>query len=596
MIKARKGLLFMVTFPKETKKVSLEDVLTVAKGEPVDIHEGVYRMLDERRAQIVAKIRETSEPAYGFNRGFGHNVDIPVPQEQLEALQENLIRSHACCMGEPAPVEMIRAAMFLRAISLARGCSGIRSQLVRMLVNLLNHRITPVVPRLGSVGASGDLAPLSHIALAMLGEGTVFVGDSTEQVKASDALQNAGLPPIRLEMKEGLALNNGVQYSTALGILAYFRMKTLLKTATITTAISAQVMLAADTPFRRELHELRPHQGGMTVAGWIWQLMKDSPIRNTHGPYKIDGEIQDPYNIRCAGQILGACHDLIEETRITLETEANSVTDNPLIFPDAARPDQFTRIVSGGHFHGMPVAVKLYNFMQAMGIMSRLSNMRCARYVDEARNKGLGPDLKWPGLSGDEASICSGMMIPEYTSSGLTNYIWGACMPSHLFSFSTDAGQEDHVSMCAGLGVRVWETLPRLAEVLAIELAMAAQAAAIRKEMDYIPSKIKRSEKEVNETKTARELYDRALKKVLEKRLKQRGEEFRVRLDVRLEHIVKERGATSLSPPCEMVVNEVAKIFPRVIKDRHMAQELEQLAAFISEGKLVDMVAEYGVF
>ncbi len=574
------------------KHVTLEDVLEVANGSPVQIDEAVCKMLDERRSQIVAKIQKTKEPAYGFNRGFGHNIDIPVPEKQLAALQKNLIRSHSCCLGDPTPVKVVRATMFLRAISLARGHSGIRSQVVCMLTEMLNQKITPVVPQFGSVGASGDLAPMSHIALAMIGEGSVFVGDSDTPVKTVEALSQTGITPLRLEMKEGLALNNGLQYSTALGILAYFKLRTLLKTAAITTAISAQVMLAADTPFSPDLHQLRPHSGSLRVAGWIWELMKGSPIRKAHAPYKIDGEIQDPYSIRCAGQILGACHDLIEETRITLETEANSVTDNPLIFPDENEPDQFTKIVSGGHFHGMPVAVKLYNFMQAMGIISRLSNMRCARYVDEARNKGLGSDLRWPELESDEASICSGMMIPEYTSAALTNHIWGACMPTHLFSLSTDAGQEDHVSMSAGLGIRVWETIPRLAEVLAIELAMGAQAAAIRKVTDHIPSKIALSDEEIRETEKAFEIYDKALKKSLEKRLKQKGEKFRVRLDVKLEHIVEEKAQKSLSDPCESVVREVMNIFPQVIKDRYMAHELKKLAVFVLEGKPAAIVGE----
>lgn len=572
------------------QKITLEDVLSVALGQQqVKIDQDVYDMLDKRRSQIVTKIRGTGEPAYGFNRGFGHNVDIPVPEARLAELQENLIRSHACCVGAPAPVEAVRAAMFLRAISLARGRSGIRSDVVRMLEEMLNRGITPVVPRIGSVGASGDLAPMSHIALAMLGEGFVFTKNSTEQVRASEALQKAGVKLLRLEMKEGLALNNGVQYSAGLGILSYFKLRDLLKTAALTTAISAQVMLAADTPFMPDLHELRPHRGSLTVSRWIWDLMKDSPIRKAHIPYKIDGEIQDPYNIRCAGQILGACYDLIEDTRPTLEIEANSVTDNPLIFPDEKDPDQFIRIISGGHFHGMPIAVKLYNFMQAMGIMSRLSNMRCARYVDEARNKGLGRDIKWPGLSEDQAAICSGMMIPEYTSSALTNHIWGACMPTHLFSLSTDAGQEDHVSMCAGLAVRVWETIPRLAEALAIELAMGTQAAAIRKIMDHIPSKITLSDEELKETEKAREIYE----KVLGKSMSRKEDKFRVRLGVRLEHILGDEKAQFLSKPCEAVVNDVMKIFPLVKNDRYMADQLKQLAASLLDGKFVAAAEDF---
>ncbi|MDM8525671.1 aromatic amino acid ammonia-lyase [Desulfococcaceae bacterium HSG8] len=586
--------MITLKFQKDKKlyPISPEDVLNVANGGAVEVDQQVFDMLDERRSQIAAKIQETKEPAYGFNRGFGHNVDVPVPENQLSALQENLIRSHACCVGEPAPVEVVRATMFLRAVSLARGHSGVRSDAVRMLTEMLNHQITPLVPMLGSVGASGDLGPMSHIALAMIGEGSVFVNDSDEPVRASDALQDAGLSFFRPEMKEGLSLTNGVQYSNALGILSYFKLRDLLRTAAITTAISAQVMLAADTPFRPGFHELRPHNGALKMADLIWKLMKDSPIRKAHVPYKIDGEIQDPYSIRCAGQILGTCYDLIESARTTLEIEANSVTDNPLLLADEKHPDQFTEIISGGHFHGMPVAVKLYNFMQAMGIISRLSNMRCARYVDEGRNKGLGADLKWPESDDDEAAISSGMMLSEYTSAALTNQIWGACMPTHLFSLSTDAGQEDHVSMSAGLAVRVWETIPRLAEVLAIELAMCSQAAAIRKIHDHIPSKITLSDEEVRETKSARESYDAALKKSLEKRLREKGEGFRVRLDVRLEHILKERHQTWLSRPCEKVVEEVMKIFPLVKKDRCMAGELKKLAHAVIQGKFAEAAGQ----
>jgi histidine ammonia-lyase len=562
------------------KEVKTEEIVRVANGGDVHIEDEVYTILDNRRKQIINKIKASNEPAYGFNRGFGHNVDIPVSKDQLANLQENLIRSHACGVGPPASIEIVRATMLLRIISLARGYSGVRSHVIKMLEQMLNKRITPVVPLFGSVGASGDLAPLSHIALAMLGEGDVFFGKTNERIKASEALQKVGVKPIRLEMKEGLALNNGAQYSTAIGILAGAKLMNLLKTAAVISAISTQVMLGSDTPFRADLHALRPHRGAKKVAAWIWELLKDSPIREAHAPYNIDGEIQDPYNIRCAAQILGACYDLIEEARSTFEIEANSVTDNPLILEDEDKNNSFTTIVSGGHFHGMPVAVKLYNLMQSMGIISRLSNTRCVRYVDESKNKGLGRDLKWPELNVEIDATCSGMMIPEYTSASLTNHIWGACMPTHLFSLSTDAGQEDHVSMSAGLAVRVWETIPRLAEVLAIELAMASQAAAIRKTLDYIPSKINLSPKQYEETQQARKNYEKALHQFLG------GGNFRIKLDVKLEYFINET-QRSLSPACEIVVNEVGKIFPTLKEDRFMADEINKLAMFILDGKII---------
>ncbi|MCP4350032.1 MAG: aromatic amino acid lyase [Desulfobacterales bacterium] len=579
------------------KKVTLEEIRDVANGDEIHADEQVYKMLDKRRAQITAYIKTQNEPAYGFNRGFGHNVDLAVDDYKLWGkLQENLILSHACGMGDPVPVKVVRATMFLRAISLAKGNSAVRSDVVKTIITMLNKKIIPEVPRYGSVGASGDLAPMSHIALGMIGRGYVSYGENEERTEAGEAFKKSGTEPIQLEMKEGLALNNGIQFSAALGILSYFELKNLLKTAVITTAITTQVMLGSDKPFRKDLHELRPHDGAMKVAGWIRELLKGSPIRETHEPYQIDGEIQDPYNIRCAGQILGTCRDLIEEARKTLETEANSVTDNPLILPDKNNPDEFTEIVSGGHFHGMPVAVKLYNFMQAMGIMSRLSNMRCARYVDEARNKGLGSDLKWHGLDNNQKATCSGIMISEYTSAALTNLIWGACMPIHLFSLSTDAGQEDHVSMSAGLGARVWETIPRLADILAIELAMGTQAASVRKTMDYIPSKIKLSEEEKEKTKSFREGYERELKQVLKERFEKKGEKFRISLDVKLEHVLDDKNKQFLSKPCEEIVDEIMKIFPTVKEDRYMAEELKELSDFVLSGKLVEIADKQNIF
>ena len=565
--------------------VSLEEVLQVARGERVEVDAAVFEMLDQRREQIVAKVRGRKIPAYGFNRGFGHNVDLRVPDDKLSELQNNLIISHSCGVGDPAPYEVVRATIFLRMISLCRGHSGIRSCVVKALLNLLNHDIIPLVPKYGSVGASGDLAPLSHIALALIGQGEVFVGVGPDQQKmdAAVALAAAGLTPVKLEMKEGLALNNGLQFSTAFGIISYFQMKDLLKTAAVITAIGTQVMLGFDTPFREDLNLLRPHPGSIKIAKWIFALMKDSPIRNMHRNFDIDGEVQDPYNLRCAAQILGTCYDLIEEARQTFEIEVNSVTDNPLLLPLKEDPQSYTEIISGGHFHGMPVAVKIYNLLQAMGIMSRLSNMRCVRYVDEKRNKGFNADLKWPLQSEEDDSIFSGMMIPEYTSASLTNVIWGACMPSHLFSLSTDAGQEDHVSMSAGVAVRAYETIPRLAEVLAIELAFASQAAAIRMEMDYVPSKISLSREQREQTRKARDAYEESIRKALG------GGDFKVDLQLKLKYHWKEP-QRRLNKVSEILLKHVRKFFPVVTRDRYMATELKTLAKFVLDGEVVKLV------
>jgi histidine ammonia-lyase len=570
----------------------LRDLVRVASGSRVRLASEAREMLSQRRKQVADFVDQFDEPAYGFNRGFGHNVHLKVDPDKRNELQVNLIRSHSCGVGEPAPSEVVRGAMFLRAVSLARGYSGVRPEVVEQLVDLLNADIVPVVPRLGSVSASGDLAPLSHIALALLGEGEVIWRGQRQSAKT--ALDANGIAPLQLEMKEGLALNNGVQYSTAYGVWCLERMDRLLKTAVIASALSAQVMLGADTPFRKDLHRLRPHRGSVRVAGWLFNLMSDSPLRESHRRFDVDGEIQDPYNIRCAPQILGACADLLERARETFATEAASVTDNPIILKAGAEfekaghnsaqtfLDHHVDIVSGGHFHGMPIAIDIYGMLQACAIMGRLSNMRAVRYVDGHRNKGLGGDLKWHGSleilekwemvkkwaddNGTkwpddfqahiddlrrrkediekEQAISSALMIPEYVSASLTNWIWGSCMPVHLFSLSTDAGQEDHVSMAANVVTRLHDTLPRLAEVLAIELAYAAQAAALRKQMRCIPS--------------------------------------------RLHHWHPlEADQLQLNAVGEAILTEVGRIFPLVERDRPMADNISRLGDAVLDGTII---------
>ena len=563
---------------------TLADVVAVAlHGERVALAEETALLLQERRNEVTAFVQAEAKPAYGFNRGFGHNVDEAVPPDRLADLQRNLILSHAAGLGGYVDPAIVRAAVFLRAVSLARGCSGVRPRIVEALCDLLEHDVTPAVPAYGSVGASGDLAPMSHIAAVLLGEGEAFVGGAEVPVQAAVALKEAGLRPVGLEMKEGLALNNGVQFSTAAGILAHHVLEKLLKTAVVATAISTQVMLGADTPFSEALHALRPHPGAVKVAGWLRSLMADSPIREAHRPYDVDGRVQDPYNIRCAPQILGACLDVLEEAARTFEIEANSVTDNPLVLPDG-KTGLHTHVVSGGHFHGMPVAFKLYGLLEVMGVVARLSNMRCARFVDQARNKGLGRDLKWPRMSAADSAVSSAMMVPEYASAALTNAIWGAAMPTHLLSISTDAGQEDHVSMSAGLAVRAWETLPRLAEVLAIELAFGAQAAAIRRHLPFIPSKTALTEAQALAVEPARAAYEAALHDALDE-----PGAFDVRTDVTLRFRWSE-AQRELSEPCRRALSVVEEEFPPVLTDRYMSAELRALQRRADDGDVLAAV------
>ncbi|MCJ2163342.1 MULTISPECIES: aromatic amino acid ammonia-lyase [unclassified Pseudodesulfovibrio] len=560
-----------------TRSLPLEEIIAVGTGKTtVSLAPATRSMLAERRQQIERSIVEQEFPAYGFNRGFGHNVDLSVKTEDLSKLQENLILSHSVGAGEPMDETVVRVTMLLRANSLARGYSGVRPELVEAFINMLNAGITPQVPELGSVGASGDLAPLSHIAMALIGRGRVAYRG--EVVEAGAALKAARLTPFSLQMKEGLALTNGVQFMNAIGLVSCHKLKIMLRSAAVESALTAQVMLAPDTYYRPDFHAVRPHPGAVRVADWIWRLMQDSPIRNSHRDFKTDGQVQDPYNVRCAAQILGAAHDLINQAETSLLIEANSATDNPILLEDT--DGLHVDVVSGGHFHGMPVAVQVYNLMQALGIMAGLSHQRSVRFVDPNRNKGLGRDLKWPDLSHDDRSISSGMMMLEYASASLLNSIWGDAMPSHLFNISTNSGQEDHVSMGTGLAVRLLKAIPKASHIMGIELAYIIQAIAIRKRLDTIPTEV-----------DLPQWVDKELG-ALKSRMNGQGDGVIFDACVIREHPLTEAEKT-FSPACEALYRTVRErdLFPIVEKDRFMADEVSGLSGFILSGELIEAVS-----
>jgi histidine ammonia-lyase len=453
------------------------------------------------RAKAEAALEaEPSRRVYGLNTGFGSNFRDYVSAERLRALQRNLILSHCVGVGPLAPREVVRATMLLRARSLAQGQSVVRPIVVETLLELLNKDIVAAVPQNGSVSASGDLAPLSHVAAVMIGEGAILLDAKgrekfgRESVATPLYLQEAakrGLPtftPLVLEMKEGLALNNGCQYAAAWSLLATIRMRALMATAAVATALGVQAMVGMGRPFRADMQALRPHPGQKRVAAWVWDMLDGYMFRNASADDRVafDGEFQDPYNLRCAAQILGPCEELVERAEKTLACEANSVTDNPIDLNTSADGYQIDQITSGGHFHGMSVAVDAYGLLQAAGIMARLSNTRCQRYVDARRNKGLGPQVR--GEAPDPTE--SGLLMAEYTTAGLCNQIWGLAMPSHLMSISTDSGQEDHVSMAANVAMRAYEAAERLSEVLAIELAYASQALLVRAANDGLVTRV----------------------------------------------------------------------------------------------------------
>ena len=477
----------------EEGSLTLDAIEAVAHGRcMVALSPSAKERVDAFRKRAEDEIKSNLDKrVYGLNTGFGSNFKDYVSPDDLKLLQRNLILSHCAGVGPAAPKHVVRATMLLRAASLARGHSAVRSSVVTALIELLNKDIVPVVPRYGSVSASGDLAPLSHIAAVLIGEGRVLVPEAARVAMKSDTASTkdylrhatqhdlATFAPIELEMKEGLALNNGCQYSNAWGALSAVMMARLMEAAALSTALSVQAMRGMGRPFREDLHKLRAHAGSMNVARWVFDLLEGYQFQDvtTDAKFAFDGRIQDPYNLRCAAQVLGPCLDLVERAEATMTIEARSVTDNPIDLNMAADASySLDEITSGGHFHGMPLAVDAFGLLQAAGIMARLSNMRCARVVDDKRNKDLGPQVR----GANPKAIESGMMIAEYTGAGLCNHIWGLAMPSHLMSISTDSGQEDHVSMAANVAMRAYEAAERLAEVLAIEMAFAAQAEDVR--------------------------------------------------------------------------------------------------------------------
>jgi histidine ammonia-lyase len=463
--------------------LSIGDIEDVAYGRArVALDAAARERVETFRGKAIEQLAaHPQKRVYGVNTGFGSNYKDYVAPEALTRLQRNLILSHCAGVGEPAPAPVVRATMLLRAASLARGHSVVRPLVIETLIDMLNNGVTPAVPRDGSVSASGDLAPLSHIAAVMIGEGKVLTGAGP--TRTADA--HANFKPIKLEMKEGLALNNGCQYSNAWGALAAARMERLIEAAAVSTALHVQAMRGMGRPFREDLHALRPHDGSVRVARWIFDLLDGYAFQDvdTDAKFEFDGVIQDPYNLRCAAQVLGPCLDLIERAKRTLEIEARSVTDNPIDLNAAGGDYDVDRITSGGHFHGMPLAVDVFGLLQAAGIMAHISNLRCARIVDASRNKGLGPQVRGAETDATE----SGLLIAEYTTAGLSNQILAAAMPSHLMSLSTDSGQEDHVSMAANVAMRAYEASGKLAQILAIELALAAQAERVRAEAGAKP-------------------------------------------------------------------------------------------------------------
>jgi len=452
-----------MTIKLDGKTLSLEQVRTVALGEKVELCSEATRRVNKSRKQVEDIVAQ-EKVAYGINTGFGTLSEVSIDKDKVEELQRNLIHSHSIGVGEPFDRITTRAIMVLRANTLAKGHSGIRLSTLQHLLDMLNEGIHPVIPEKGSVGASGDLAPLSHLALGMIGEGPVEYKGRI--VNGNTAFKKVGLKAVKLVAKEGLALINGTQVMTAVAILALLEAEDAARIADIVGAITCEAMLGSVKPFQDCIHKLRPHPGQITCAANLRKLLKNSPIVKSH---KNCHKVQDAYSLRCMPQVHGASRDAFAYLRRVLEIEANAATDNPLLFPDD------NVIISGGNFHGQPVAIASDLGSIAAAELGNISERRVEQLVNPHLSSGLPPFLiKEEGLN-------CGFMIAQVASASLVSENKSLAHPASVDSIPSSAGREDHVSMGTIAARKFSAIVHNLQEILAIEMLVACQALDLRK-------------------------------------------------------------------------------------------------------------------
>src|SRR5919197_4305541 len=452
--------------------LTIGDVEVVARaGVPAQLDVHARARMTEAR-QVIDDLVAAGEVVYGVTTGFGDLATTFVPPEDSERLQENLLMSHAVGVGNSLPRDVVRAMLLLRANTLALGHSGCRPLIVDQLLAFLDNGLHPVVPEQGSVGASGDLAPLAHLALPLIGRGQVELNGQTRP--ALVALREVGLDPLRLKAKEGLALLNGTQMMSAIGALLAADAERLIRTANVAAALSAEALLGTDVAFAAAYQLARPHPGQVGVAAELRHLLRDSGLQRAH--HGTAHKVQDPYSLRCVPQVHGAVRDALDHLRRILDIELNSATDNPLVFPDGATVPSAAvatgggRVISGGNFHGEPIALALDFAKLALAELGSISERRTALLVDARLNGGL------PAFLTPDPGRNSGMMLLQYTAAALVSEDKVLAPPASADSIPTSANQEDHVSMGAIAARHARTVLEHVEQVLAIELLCAAQA------------------------------------------------------------------------------------------------------------------------
>jgi histidine ammonia-lyase len=499
------------------ENLSIEDVVRVAiKGEKVELSDESIEKVEHSR-KYVENIIGRGEIVYGVTTGFGKFCNVVISPEDVRKLQINLIRSHSVGVGDYFPEEVVRAMMLLRINALARGYSGIRLSTLITLIEMLNKGVTPLVPCQGSLGASGDLVPLAHMALVMMGEGeAVFKG---EILPGGKALERAGIKPVVLEAKEGLALINGTQAMSAVGSLALACAVNLSKAADICGALSFEALNGIIDALDERIQEVRPHPGQASCARNLRRLLHGSEFVTQQGQLKV----QDAYALRCIPQVHGAVKDAIWHVKKVLEIEINSATDNPLIFPEEER------VISGGNFHGEPVAINMDYLSIAVSELANISERRIERLVNPHLNEGL------PAFLTEKGGLNSGLMISQYTAAALVSENKTLSFPASVDSIPSSANQEDHVSMGTIAARKALKIVENTTNVLAIELLCAAQA-----------------------------------------------------LDFRME---KNR-SLKLGKGTDVVYKAVRDIVPKIVEDRVLSVDVKKLTNIIKSGELVKKVEE----
>jgi histidine ammonia-lyase len=455
-----------------TDGVAPDDVVSVAReGARAEVSPAAREAM-RRARDLVDAAGQLTRPVYGVSTGFGLLATTRIEPERRSELQHALIRSHAAGMGSPVETEVVRAMMLLRARSLCMGLSGSRPEVALALVDLLNHGITPVVPEHGSLGASGDLAPLAHMSLVLLGEGQAQLSDG-RLVDGARALAEAGLKPLHLEVKDGLSLINGTDGMLGMLVLALADLAILIPTAEIAAALSTEGLLGTDRPFAADLHAIRPHPGQIQSAANLWLLLRGSGVISSHR--ESTHAVQDAYSIRCAPQVAGAARDTADFARLVANRELRSAVDNPVVLPDG-------RLESTGNFHGEPVAFALDFLAIAAAEVGSIAERRVDRLLDPARSGGLPPFLA------PDAGVNSGLMIAQYTAAAMVAENRRLAQPASVDSVPTSGMQEDHVSMGWGAARKLRLVVTNLSRIVAVELLAASRALELRSPLEPSPA------------------------------------------------------------------------------------------------------------